>query len=674
MAQTRNLLARMFPTFKGQIHRPSMDKQDPILDESEDEEDEDFPSFKSVVFKPDSNLDSAKIFTSQPKTAPEYFFDESSKRMVEIDNFSFPQDSNHFMPNGDNVSSDSSLALLDSNCLAAPADPYDIMAMGNSEKPKILSPHSSKNTSFSSEDSYTNKLQNPIRRKLSEEEALPSRSNGLALKSRIPRFQKSHRSHSSSSPVQRKIDEKKPSNSKLAKTRSHSASNLSKISVIEYHNMQPKPRRDARSSSCGNIDYSHIESKVKQYINRENVRNNVGSNIVASQGQKSLSLSNLAADKPLSDLNKTKDSVQEVLMRDSKESSGQTVDYSRVESKVKRYILNAKRQQKEAKVREQSFLLSPGRKSLSMSNLVMDASSTDSSGSKAANAGKMKAFLSSRNLDDLQVCIRPKSRAESALSCQSVDKSRLSRLLDNLTDEDDDGLAAYDNSDEEDVCIYPVNETQDDVVIEVEDLLKLAIDERRGKQEAKHVLSQLQENYDNLQRRYAEAENIIDKYRFGHSSEHLAPETEDFNQRDSKLSSFGDNIESKAKKSTNDFDRTIVNPNVVVSPDHTSNNLSNLLSDKSSSDSIQAKASFQDDQQRPNEYMFGQSRNEVDFNQFLEPGPNMTSDHPATQERLEEIKEQVRFSQNTQKKGFFFRMTFYHENIDFYFVGNCNCW
>ena len=47
-------------------------------------------------------------------------------------------------------------------------------------------------------------------------------------------------------------------------------------------------------------------------------------------------------------------------------------------------------------------------------------------------------------------------------------------------------------------------------------MLSLAIEERRGKQEAKHVLSQLQENYDQLQRKYAQAEIIIDKYRYSY--------------------------------------------------------------------------------------------------------------------------------------------------------------
>ena len=47
----------------------------------------------------------------------------------------------------------------------------------------------------------------------------------------------------------------------------------------------------------------------------------------------------------------------------------------------------------------------------------------------------------------------------------------------------------------------------------VEDVLMMAWTERREKQEAKKVLSQLQENYDVLQRKFADAENRIDKLR-----------------------------------------------------------------------------------------------------------------------------------------------------------------
>ena len=44
-------------------------------------------------------------------------------------------------------------------------------------------------------------------------------------------------------------------------------------------------------------------------------------------------------------------------------------------------------------------------------------------------------------------------------------------------------------------------------------MLLLALEERKEKQQAEKVLSQLQSNYDLLQKKYAEAENKIDRLR-----------------------------------------------------------------------------------------------------------------------------------------------------------------
>ena len=44
----------------------------------------------------------------------------------------------------------------------------------------------------------------------------------------------------------------------------------------------------------------------------------------------------------------------------------------------------------------------------------------------------------------------------------------------------------------------------------MDDILHFAMEEKRGKQEAVQVLAQLQENYDDVQRKLAEAENKID--------------------------------------------------------------------------------------------------------------------------------------------------------------------
>ena len=91
----------------------------------------------------------------------------------------------------------------------------------------------------------------------------------------------------------------------------------------------------------------------------------------------------------------------------------------------------------------------------------------------------------------------------------SIFYSRISRLLDRLSDDDaDDGRSSHSNLD-----LGDSEEDEDDVTFEVEDVLVLAMEERRGKKEAERVLSHLQQNYDELQRKYAEAENLIDKYR-----------------------------------------------------------------------------------------------------------------------------------------------------------------
>ena len=76
-----------------------------------------------------------------------------------------------------------------------------------------------------------------------------------------------------------------------------------------------------------------------------------------------------------------------------------------------------------------SFVLSPGRKSLSMSNLVQEIDTTNCS-----RRTSIKSFLSSKNLDDLQVQIR-RSRSSTMLSKSReslllVSNDKVSRLLD----------------------------------------------------------------------------------------------------------------------------------------------------------------------------------------------------------------------------------------------------
>ena len=93
-----------------------------------------------------------------------------------------------------------------------------------------------------------------------------------------------------------------------------------------------------------------------------------------------------------------------------------------------------------------------------------------------------------------------------------LDTSRISRLLDHLSDDECNDhpiinkLNEYDdfnanNDNDNDVCLFPISNSnkdldptnpvqissEEDIVLDVEDLLQLAIDERKGKQEAKQV-------------------------------------------------------------------------------------------------------------------------------------------------------------------------------------------
>jgi hypothetical protein len=184
-------------------------------------------------------------------------------------------------------------------------------------------------------------------------------------------------------------------------------------------------------------------------------------------------------------------------------------EYSHVKSKVREYIAEVKRLPS-SKAAHRSFQLSPSRKSFSMSNLAAEGegevSSIDrrtSHGGQQSNLSRMKAFISTSHLEDLRITLRKENghdtSAAADASAVSFDRTRLARLLDNLSDDDPDG-GGNDAGDE-------------DLSLGVEEVLMMAWEERKEKQEAKKVLSQMQENYDVLQKKFADAENRIDKLR-----------------------------------------------------------------------------------------------------------------------------------------------------------------
>ena len=124
------------------------------------------------------------------------------------------------------------------------------------------------------------------------------------------------------------------------------------------------------------------------------------------------------------------DSLYQISLKDL---AGKKADYSHIQSKVRQYIysgnnsISSQKSQDGDDLYGKSFVLSPGRKSLSMSNLVQDLDSKNTS-----RRASIKSFLSSKNLDDLQVQVRSRASTfsksrDSALTATNYDK--VSRLL-----------------------------------------------------------------------------------------------------------------------------------------------------------------------------------------------------------------------------------------------------
>jgi len=190
--------------------------------------------------------------------------------------------------------------------------------------------------------------------------------------------------------------------------------------------------------------------------------------------------------------------------------AGKKADYSHVQSKVRQYIYGDRKTELvsatdyDNDIYGKSFVLSPGRKSLSMSNLVQELDSKQ--GSRRTS---IKSYLSSKNLDDLQIHLRSRSSTFSKSRESVIVNEKVARLLPthhSTDDENDEATEVADRSVQDQEALF-----------EVQELLELAMNERQGKMEAKQVLAQLQANYDDLQKKFAAAEITIDNLRFGTS-------------------------------------------------------------------------------------------------------------------------------------------------------------
>ncbi len=414
------------------------------------------------------------------------FFDSLSRQWVKIDNFAFARPDNHFVREHRNESSPPSVDC-DENSVAEDSEserntddslaeqPNEVCLVPDTDhQPKILSPRDASTVSRQL-------------KKVSDEMLLPSRSDAgtprqssvdesfqlstvkdahptksaaqtsvtASAKSAIPRFVRKHQSRiqkPSYSPVQKKV----------LQSQSHQA-----------------PAAECREESAGGDILN--APKLPSNFNRT----------------KSRSVTSLLYTSGLSAGSKNSRSDGSLNL------VGKKREYRHVKSKVREYIEEVRR----LPSRRQPSPPSLTRKSLSLSNLAVEGevslTSTTGKGQQQqqqSNLRRMKTFISTSNLEDLRIVLRRENSSKTEKECDHsaatrFDRSRLARLLDNLSD-DEDGVA-----------------DGEDLSLGVEEVLLLAWEERKEKQEAEKVLSHLQENYDVLQRKFADAENTIDKLR-----------------------------------------------------------------------------------------------------------------------------------------------------------------
>ena len=119
--------------------------------------------------------------------------------------------------------------------------------------------------------------------------------------------------------------------------------------------------------------------------------------------------------------------------------AGKKADYSHVQSKVRQYIYGQGPQPSRPASRQdkdyygKSFVLSPGRKSLSMSNIVQDDKSWMNS-RRSSVKSELKSFLSAKHLDDIHISVKNMSRSRDSLL--NYDHDKVSRLLEDESDHD----------------------------------------------------------------------------------------------------------------------------------------------------------------------------------------------------------------------------------------------
>ena len=495
------------------------------------------------------------LFDDRDDPTSSTFYDSMRKKWVKVDNFSFSEETNHFLRSGESENrekvatgsaaattsslSDESFSLLPSSTLAA-AETEFAVAPGEEEE---LERSLIKELKLNRRPKDPTIASKPLRKLSDELPALPSRSNPTT-----PRSEEGNREDvevadeevkpaetskkaARPSAIPRFVRNQSPSNSQIVRKANDG---------VQHQNQGSSQPAKSKSFNSGRGGASSVARKISLKKQRENLdsdRNgftrsrsfahpgdpeaNDGSKTARAASSGSRGRAPMLASSPRSN-SKSEGSLDKIGLkpRIQLHNPHAKKEFRNVKSKVRAYIEEIKNLPSKRRDREllqsatKDSPLTPGRRAVSLSNLVSDSRDLDLTRSPGGNLAAMRGFISSSNLSEscgkINLSRREAKRlSQSQDSLARFDRSRLAKLLDTFSDNLFDDL---DLNDESEVDAGEVTD-EADVTFDPEDILFLAIEERREKKEAEMVLSQLQENYDNLQRKYAEAENKIDKLR-----------------------------------------------------------------------------------------------------------------------------------------------------------------
>ena len=269
------------------------------------------------------------------------------------------------------------------------------------------------------------------------------------------------------------------------------AQNKPKIVAKRY---QRSPPRETKSEVGTGSVPKPIQTKtgliLTQPVKDENER------VLGKRSASSASLILRNSPQPLNrQISKSTENIPRLIPQYRKEK------YDHVESKVKKYIEDAKKMKANSRSKELSRSCSNLLKQKNVVDIESRPRTADASlrsrEEPAPNKTLRKSISKSEtNLKRSKHLATPSNFSKSSFSIGHIG-------------------AIYDTSEEEDLTQLTAIYNGDDLSTKAESLLDLVAKERKSKQEAKKVINELQTSYDDLLQKYAAAENALDKVRFG---------------------------------------------------------------------------------------------------------------------------------------------------------------